>query len=204
VIVIVNYGVGNIGSISNMLNKLGVENIVSSDHEVLYSAEKLILPGVGSFDVGMSKLNDSGISEILNRRVLIDRVPILGICLGMQLMTKSSQEGNIKGLSWIDSNTIKFDFSDDGVKRRIPHMGWNRVLVDKQSLLFKDMYEEPRFYFVHSYYVECNNEQDILSTTNYGFDFTSAIEHKNIFGVQFHPEKSHKFGLKLLKNYSEI
>lgn len=204
-IVIINYDVGNLGSILNMLKKIGAEAIISSNQEDIKKADKLILPGVGSFNYGMEKLQQSGLIELLNRKVLNEKTPILGICLGLQLFTKKSEEGKLNGMGWIDAQTVKFQFNSEQKQLKIPHMGWNEVAVKKQSVLFKDMsFEESRFYFVHSYYVQCNQEQDILTTTHYGYDFHSGVEKENIVGVQFHPEKSHKFGLKLLKNFVEL
>ena len=201
-IVIVDYGIGNIGSIVNMIKKAGEKAVCSSNHEEIESADKLILSGVGSFDTGIKNIEDRDLRQILDKKVLKEKIPILGICLGMQLMTKSSEEGGLKGLSWVDAVTLKFNFKNNGLK--IPHMGWNALDIKNQDTLFKEMYEEPRFYFVHSYYIKCNDEKDILSTTNYGIDFVSSFKKDNIMGTQFHPEKSHKFGLKLMKNFVEM
>lgn len=199
-IVIVNYGVGNLGSIQNMIKKAGVKAEISSDEKVIEQADKLILPGVGAFDNGMQHLIDSGMIPLLNKKVLEEKVPILGICLGMQLMTNMSEEGKLKGLGWIDADVIKFKF-EPGSKLKIPHMGWNLIYPKKEHYLFDDMYKEPRFYFVHGYYVKNNMTENILAQTHFGSDFTSAIVKDNITGTQFHPEKSHKFGLKLMQNF---
>lgn len=203
-IVIIDYGVGNIGSILNMLKKLGSQAMISSSIEDIEKADKLILPGVGAFDTGMGKLNEKGFVEILKYKTHEQKTPILGICLGMQLMTKKSEEGALSGLGWFDAETIKFKFPESEKKLKIPNMGWNYVDVCKSSNLFKDMFEDPKFYFVHSYYIKCNNEKDVLTTSNFYLDYVSAFERDNIFGVQFHPEKSHKYGLKLLKNFSDL
>lgn len=204
-IVIIDYGVGNIGSIKNMLKKIGKESIISSDINTISKSIKLILPGVGSFDTGMNNIINLKLLDILNYKVLKEKTPILGICLGMQLLSKFSGEGNKKGLGYIDAETVKFDFSDELKKtHKVPHMGWNYVYQKKESRLFHDMYTNPRFYFVHSYHVKVNSHEDILTSTDYGITYTSSIEKDNIIGVQFHPEKSHKFGMKLLKNFVEL
>lgn len=204
-IVVVDYHMGNLGSIMNMLKRLGVKAILSSSAADIEKAEKLILPGVGAFDTGMNNLGDLGLVSILNHKVVQDKTPILGICLGMQLMTRRSEEGNLLGLGWIDAKTVKFKFDDiKGVKPKIPHMGWNKVDIVQKNCLFDGLCPEPRFYFVHSYHVRCNSNEDILSTTFYGYDFVSSIARANIAGVQFHPEKSHKFGVKLLTNFAHL
>lgn len=198
-IVVIDYGMGNLGSIANMIKKVGHKCIITSDLEEIKKASKLILPGVGSFDNGMRNLAELGMIEVLNQKVLVEKTPILGICLGMQLMTKSSEEGTSAGLGWLDAQTKKF--VSDTLK--IPHMGWNIIKHQKKSKLFDECESEKRFYFVHSYFVSCNQEVDILTNTNYTQDFVSSFEKENIIGVQFHPEKSHKFGMSLLKNFLE-
>jgi glutamine amidotransferase len=203
-IIIIDYGVGNLGSIKNMLKRAGVDSTISSDRGHIEKAHKLILPGIGSFDYGMKKLIECGLADILNKKVLEEKIPILGICLGAQLFTKRSEEGKLNGLGWLDAETVKFNFDNSKSGLKIPHMGWSEVSPVKKSLLFKDMYEEPRFYFVHSYHIRPNNEADVITKTKYGYEFVSAIEKENIIGVQFHPEKSHKFGIKLLKNFVEL
>lgn len=200
-ITIIDYGCGNLGSIQNMIKKIGAQSIISSDKEAIANAQKLILPGVGSFDTGISNLHERGLWEILNKKVQVEKTPILGICLGMQLMTNGSQEGKLPGLGWIDAKTIRFNFGNTTIKRTIPNMGWNYIAIQKQSTLFNDMYENPKFYFVHSYYVMCNNAEDKLATADYGITYDCAFEKGNIYGVQFHPEKSHKYGMKLLQNF---
>lgn len=199
-ITIIDYGAGNIGSIQNMIRKIGGQAIVSSKEEDIYNAEKLILPGVGSFDYGMRQLNDSGLIASLNKKVIEDKTPILGICLGVQLFTKGSEEGALKGLSWFDAETIKFNLPIEK-KLKVPHMGWNEIDIKKKSKLFTDMYEDPRFYFVHTYHLKSNSPSDILTESTYGYNFVSSLEKDNIVGVQFHPEKSHKFGMKILSNF---
>jgi imidazole glycerol-phosphate synthase subunit HisH len=199
--VIIDYGVGNAGSIKNMLGKLGFDSEISNDFTKINNAHKLILPGVGHFDFGMQKLEEYNLIEILSKRVLTEGVPILGVCLGMQLLTKSSEEGNLSGLGWIDGQTKKF--STDIVGLRIPHMGWNTLSQTRDTTLFANLEAEARFYFVHSYFVECNSEaaNQSIATTMYGNEFTSSVRKDNIFGVQFHPEKSHKFGMQIYRNF---
>lgn len=204
-IAIVNYGVGNLGSIQNMLKKVGcTESVITNQEEDLVRADKIILPGVGAFDTGMEKINESGLVGILNKIVVQEKKPLLGICLGMQLLTKGSEEGKLSGLGWIDAYTNRFQFSDEQASLKVPHMGWNEISISKQNDLIKDLSMPARFYFVHSYYVKCNNQQDELLSCNYGFNFTCAVQHENIMGVQFHAEKSHKFGMQLLKNFASI
>lgn len=198
-IVIVDYGMGNLGSILNIVKKVGGEAMVSSDPKVIAKAEKLILPGVGAFDQGMLNLERRGLIEVLNKKVLKENTPILGICLGLQLFTKKSEEGKSRGLGWVDAETVRF--KTEGLK--IPHMGWDYIKVKKDSPLTKELPENPRFYFVHSYHLVCKDKKDVLATTEYGYEFVSAIQHNNIFGTQFHPEKSHKFGMVVMKNFVE-
>ncbi len=202
-IVIVDYKTGNLGSIQNILKRIGVNSLITSDINQIAKAKRIILPGVGSFDTGMGMLSSLGIIEILNEKVLIEKVPILGICLGMQLMSKKSDEGILPGLGWIDAETIRFNFTDSSAYK-IPHMGWNFIHQEKESRLLTEMYDDARFYFVHSYYFKPNDLSDVLTSTNYEVNFTSSFEKDNILGVQFHPEKSHKFGMKLLKNFVDF
>jgi glutamine amidotransferase len=192
---------GNLGSTLNMLRKFTQEAVISSNPEDLEKADKIILPGVGSFDHGIKNLKEKGFIPVLNKRVLQDKVICLGICLGMQLLSQKSEEGELPGLGWIQAQTIRFRPSPE--KLKIPHMGWNSVVVLREKGLLSQMVPETRFYFVHSYHVQCENEEDILCKTHYGYDFPSAIQRENIYGTQFHPEKSHKFGIRLLKNFVE-
>jgi imidazole glycerol-phosphate synthase subunit HisH len=201
---IIDYGVGNIGSIANMLKKVNEESVVTSDSKQINDAERLILCGIGAFDDGMSKLESMGIIDVLKHKVMEEKTPVLGVCLGMQLFTEGSEEGNKKGLGFINAFTKKFQFSpatNGSRPHRIPHMGWNLVKASKQSKLFEGMYEDPRFYFVHSYHVVLEKPSDELLTASYGYPFTAAFESGNIIGVQFHPEKSHKYGMKLYENF---
>jgi imidazole glycerol-phosphate synthase subunit HisH len=200
-IAILDYGVGNLKSIYNMLNKIGINSIITSDIDKIKNSDKYLLPGVGSFDYGIKSLKGALFFKTLEKEVLEQKKPILGICLGMQLLTNSSKEGKEKGLGWLDAQTIKFDLEDKNLS--IPHMGWNNTKTSNRQQLFKNL-EENRFYFVHSYYVVCNDKSNILATANYGEDFTCSICKDNIYGVQFHPEKSHKFGMQLFKNFEEV
>lgn len=200
-ITIIDYGMGNLGSIVNMVNRIGGSSEITSDISKIALAEKIILPGVGSFDKAMENLKKMDLIKILNKKVINDKVPVLGICLGMQLLTKSSEEGILPGLGWIDGKVLKFQI---GENLKVPHMGWNHLNIQKKNQLLKNLHSESRFYFVHSYFFSCNNHDDILSTTEYGKEFTSSVNKDNIFGVQFHPEKSHKFGMQLLENFIEI
>lgn len=202
-IVIIDYNMGNLGSIFNMLKKIGVSTKVSSNIDVIQAASNLILPGVGAFDNGMSNLKETGLIPVLNEKVLIRKTPILGICLGMQLLTRSSEEGRLPGLGWIDGCTTRFRFGSEQSGLKIPHMGWNTVTFKKNSIFSQGFEGDPRFYFVHSYHVTCNREEDVAGKTFYGYEFHSAIQKDNIYGVQFHPEKSHHFGMNLLRNFVE-
>lgn len=201
---IINYNAGNIKSIQNMLKRIGVKSMICSSAEEIEQADKLILPGVGHYDHGMKNLHQSGLIEILNKKVLEDKIPLLGICLGAQLLGNKSEEGIEKGLGWVDMDVIKFDKKKLSSSLKIPHMSWNEIKINKPSTLFEGLNNDSRFYFVHSYHMQPSDKTDILTTTNYGYDFTSAIEKDNIYGVQFHPEKSHKFGMQLLTNFSNI
>jgi len=201
-IVIVDYGMGNLRSVSKKVKQIGYEALISNNKTDILKANKLILPGVGHFENGMNKLRELDLISSLNEKVLVDKTPILGICLGMQLFTKYSEEGNVKGLAWVDAETIKF--KNLGIKFKIPHMGWNSINLQKSSSLFNKFDSEHLYYFVHSYYVSCNNENDILATTNYNTNFVCALQKDNVFGVQFHPEKSHEWGEQIIKNFIEM
>ena len=202
-ITIIDYKTGNLGSIQNILKRIGEQSVITSDKERIADATKLILPGVGAFDTGMRNLQDLDLIEVLNNKVIVEKIPVLGICLGMQLLSNGSDEGLLPGLGWIDADTIKFRF-EDIIEYKSPHMGWNFLKQNKPGKLLENMFYDPRFYFVHSYFFRANNPEDILTTTTYEIEFTSAVEKGNILGVQFHPEKSHKFGMKLLKNFVDF
>ncbi len=200
-IVIIDYGAGNLGSIYNMLKKLSVEAKISSDKNDVLQADKLILPGVGSFDFGMSKLEELDLINPLNQRVIEAKIPILGVCLGVQLFCKKSEEGSKPGLGWFDAKVLRFPAEIDNKKLRVPHMGWDLARPAKESKLFEQMPDDSRFYFVHSYYIRSNDDSDVLAVSKYGLPFHSALEKNNIVGVQFHPEKSHKFGKNIYRNF---
>jgi imidazole glycerol-phosphate synthase subunit HisH len=201
-IVIIDYGMGNIRSVLNKVNRSGFEGIVTADINKIRSADKFILPGVGHFLNGMNKLKERNLIDILTEKVLVEKTPILGICLGMQLLTRFSEEGNAPGLGWIDADTVRFQLTD--IRHKVPHMGWNTLKQMKDSPLFKDIPVNSNYYFVHSFYVRCNNPEDILTTTWYGHEFVSSLQKDNIFGTQFHPEKSHEWGQKMLTNFLEL
>lgn len=184
-----------------MLKKIGVPSIITGNPEEIRSAHKIILPGVGAFDVGVQKLKNADIWEVLNEKALTEKIPILGICLGAQLMTKGSEEGLLTGFSWVDADTVRFKIDRES-KLKVPNMGWNYTHVCRESRLYKDLPTEPRFYFVHSYHFKFHNISQELTSTKYSYEFCSSFEKENILGVQFHPEKSHKFGMKLLKNFA--
>ncbi len=203
-IVVVDYGVGNLGSIVNMLKKAGAKAVSSSDPDVLQQAEKIILPGIGAFDAGMNKLNEHGLVPLLNYLALEKKVPFLGLCLGLQLMTKNSEEGEAQGLGWLDAVTVRFKYEEGQPHLKVPHMGWNTINIRRGHPIFAGLEPDARFYFVHSYFVKSNNPQEVLAKTDYGGSFDSILGRENILGAQFHPEKSHKFGLQLLKNFAEV
>ena len=200
-IVIIDYGMGNIGSILNMMKKIGAKATISSEIVEIEQADKIILPGVGSFDNGMKNIQERGLIPVLNKKVLEDKTPILGICLGCQLITKSSEEGTLPGFGWIEARTIRFNFRDNPDNLKIPHMGWNMARPSKADPLTDNLEGEQRYYFVHSFHLMCDHEEDVLMKTFYGFEFASAVRKDNVVGVQFHPEKSHKFGMNLLRNW---
>jgi glutamine amidotransferase len=201
-VVIIDYGMGNIGSIDNMLKYLGVKAVISSDVDVISSADKIILPGVGHFDRAMTNINNLGLMNVLKEMALVKKKPFLGICLGMQIMCESSEEGVLPGLSFIQAEVKKFDFGPDS-KLKVPHMGWNKIHIDKSSVVLDGLDDDSRFYFVHSYFVKCKNKIDVLTKTTYGFDFVSSFQVDNLIGAQFHPEKSHRFGVSLFRNFLE-
>lgn len=202
-IVIIDYGMGNLHSVLKRIHKIGGKAIVCSDPEIIANASKIILPGVGHFGKAMKNLKDKNILQALNKAVLERKVPILGICLGMQIMAKHSEEGNAEGLGWIDATVKKFKI-EDKLRYKVPHMGWNTVIINKENPLFSNTQDNPEFYFVHSFYLASNDKNINLNETNYEQDFVSAIQLNNIFGVQYHPEKSHDSGNLLFKNFINL
>jgi glutamine amidotransferase len=202
-VIVIDYGVGNLGSILNMLKKVGVPAKLSRGPEDVLLADKIILPGVGAFDSAMKKLREFDYVDALAQRVLVDKVPILGICLGMQMFGRQSEEGQEPGLGWLNANTERFRFNDTTQTQKIPHMGWNRIKIRGSVPFFPDQDEDQRFYFVHSYHLQCNDSADVMATAWYGLDFVCAVFHKNIVGTQFHPEKSHRFGMEFFRRFAE-
>ena len=202
---IVDYGVGNIQAFMNLFKRIGISVERAKNKEDITNASKLILPGVGHFDHAMRKLNNSGMREALEKAVVISEIPILGICVGMQMLANESEEGNLPGLGLIPAKVRAFSENLNSSKLLLPHMGWNTLNFSKPSLLFpKEKKELEQFYFLHSYYFDAKEKEDILATSHYGFNFHTVVSHKNVYGVQFHPEKSHKWGERLLKNFSKI
>ncbi|MFO7256968.1 MAG: imidazole glycerol phosphate synthase subunit HisH [Bacteroidota bacterium] len=202
-ITIIDLGMGNLASIKNMLKKIGVNAEISPDAEVIAKAKKIILPGVGAFDNAMTNIDALGLRSILNKKALEEKVPVLGICLGMQILMKSSEEGSLPGLGWIDGVVKRFRFDNANSTLKVPHMGWNLISTQDDQHLFKGL-QDSKFYFVHSYYVECSDSSHSLATTTYGIVFTSSVHKDNIFGTQFHPEKSHRYGMQLLRNFATM
>ena len=203
-ITIVDYGVGNISAFKNVFKRLNIASNIAKSSFDLENVSKLILPGVGSFDYAMNQLNLSGMREKLDELVTEKKIPVLGVCVGMQMMCKGSEEGKTKGLNWIDAEVLKFDESLINSRVKLPHMGWNEVKPLKENILFKDLDDEALFYFLHSYFFKCNNSNDILAVSEYGTPFASCVNFENIYGVQFHPEKSHNNGETLLHNFALI
>lgn len=202
-LVIIDYGIGNLASVLNMFKKIGVKDVsISGKPDVILEAEKLVLPGVGAFDRGMDNLEQSGLIPVLNQKALVDKVPVLGICLGMQLLSRKSEEGVKPGLGWIDAETVLFR-PDPQLKLKIPHMGWDYISVNRNNPLIKQD-NRHRFYFVHSYHVKCLDQNQSLATCDFGGPFTCMVNKDNIFGTQFHPEKSLRFGMELLKNFAAL
>jgi glutamine amidotransferase len=203
-ITIIDYGVGNINAFVNVYKRADVPTKVARTAAELEGAEKLILPGVGAFDHAMGQLQNSGMRDKLDELVLEKKVPVIGICVGMQMMGNSSDEGELDGLSWINGIVKKFDETKIKQITKLPHMGWNDVVPKTGTQLFDGLENDSIFYFLHSFYFHCNNEQDVIATSDYGEKFTCAINHKNMYGIQFHPEKSHHYGEKLLLNFANL
>jgi imidazole glycerol-phosphate synthase subunit HisH len=199
-IVIIDYGMGNLNSVKRKLKRIGINALISKLPSDISDADKLILPGVGHFQQAVENLKNMRIWDLLNENVLTKEKPILGICLGMQLMAMQSEEGNVKGLGWFDAEVIRFRVKDT-LKHKVPHTGWNQVIIMKESKLMRDIPDLSEFYFVHAYHFKCNQQEDVLNETDYEYNFTSGVEKGNIFGVQYHPEKSHDIGDQLLKNF---
>lgn len=203
-ITIIDYGVGNIKAFLNIFKKLSYDVKIAQKPQDLAGASKLILPGVGHFDYAMKRFSESGMLEVVDDMVQNMNLPILGICVGMQMLAKSSEEGVESGLGWIDATVKRMDLKLLTQSTRLPHMGWNDVVVKRENPLLTNLDSNPRFYFLHSYYFDPNFEPDTIAQSNYGKEFACAVNHKNIYGVQFHPEKSHHYGIQLLKNFANI
>lgn len=201
-IVIIDYGMGNLRSIYKALKRLEIEAKISANVHDIEAADRLILPGVGHFGRGMQNLRDMGLLEVLTRKVIEEKTPILGICLGMQLFCKSSEEGASEGLGWLNAKTVRFDVQDKS-QYKVPHVGWNSLAFRKEQPLFSGLQNQDLFYFVHSYHLVCHEDENVLSSTTYDYPFVSAVQKDNIFGTQFHPEKSRRIGLRILRNFSE-
>ncbi len=202
-IVIVDYGMGNLNSVKRKLDRLKADSVVSSNSEVILSADKLILPGVGNFGKAMENLTKSGLIPVLNQLAFEKKIPILGICLGMQLMCESSEEGNAKGLGWIEGRVKRFSVSDP-FKFKIPHTGWNTLVLHQDSPIMKNIENQSEFYFVHAFHVELKDPILAINTTNYDYTFVSGFQKENIYGLQYHPEKSHDIGDQVFKNFIEL
>ncbi|HEY4942137.1 MAG TPA: imidazole glycerol phosphate synthase subunit HisH [Rhizomicrobium sp.] len=200
-ITIVDYGMGNLGSVCNMFKRVGARATVTSDLDAIARADKILLPGVGAFDAAMVRIQDGPLRAVLDRKALVEKIPVFGICLGMQLLTRGSEEGKLAGLGWIAADTKRFPSAPD---LKVPHMGWNIVKPGAPSALTKDLPDESRFYFVHSYYVRVDRDADSILKADYGVEFDAAIQHENIYGAQFHAEKSHKFGMQLFQNFAAL
>ena len=202
-ITIVDYGTGNYRSIANMLRRIGYESVLSGDPGEISRAGKLVLPGVGAFDTAMRRLEELGLAEVLHRRVREEGIPILGICLGMQLFSRGSEEGRMAGLGWIAGEVVRFRPEQSSERLRVPHMGWNYAVPARETKLLAGTREDARYYFVHAYHLRMDRDEEVLSTTTHGYPFVSGVEAGNVMGVQFHPEKSHTFGMQVLKNFVE-
>lgn len=202
-ITIIDYGAGNIGSVLNMIRHVGGKAEVTSEASAVLAAEKILLPGVGSFDHAVNRLTSLGLVDPL-KQAAQSAIPLLGICLGMQLLADDSEEGTLEGLGLIPGHVRRFRFDGENAKLKIPHMGWNRVQPARQHRLVEGLEEDARFYFVHSYYYDCQANEDVLFETTYGDRFTSGVQRGNVTGVQFHPEKSHRYGMQLIRNFLEL
>ena len=203
-ITIIDYGVGNVFAFQNVFKRLNIPSKIAKCENDLMGSSKLILPGVGHFDYAMSQLNNSGMRDRLDELVLTEKIPVIGICVGMQMMAKKSDEGTLDGLCWIDAYVKKFDEATIDHHTKLPHMGWNDVKPNENHPLFRGLEQEAIFYFLHSFYFKCSNQENSISKTDYGINFSSSVQHDNIYGIQFHPEKSHSYGERLLKNFANL
>ena len=201
---LIDYGLGNINAFTNIFRQLHVQFGIAKTADELKGATKLVLPGVGAFDHAMNQLNKSGMRENIDEMVLGKKLPVIGVCVGMQMMAESSEEGKLAGLGYLDASVKKFDGSKISYSTHLPHMGWNDIKPVKENDILKGLETEAKFYFLHSYYFHCNNKQDTIAVTDYGIEFSCAVNKNNIYGVQFHPEKSHQYGIRLLNNFANL
>jgi glutamine amidotransferase len=202
-VAIIDYGVGNLTSILNMHRRLGIDAMITGDATAIGGADRLLIPGVGHFDTCMQNFNASGLRPLVEKRALEEMIPVLGICVGAQMMTRGSEEGSEKGLGWVNADTVKFRHHESGALK-VPHMGWTDLQPRAGSDLWDGMPDEPRFYFAHSYHFDFDSTDYVTGTADYGYDFVCAFRKNNIYGVQFHPEKSHKYGMKLIANFAGL
>ena len=201
--IIVDYGMGNLSSVQKKFKKIGIEATISHEYEKISQADKLILPGVGHFKKAVENLKSLGLWDVLNESALIKKIPVMGICLGMQLMAQRSEEGYTDGFGWFNADIVRFNVADNLI-HKVPHIGWNTIQQAKQSILLNNVSPSAEYYFVHSYHAKANNPSEVLSYSNYEYEFVSAMEKNNIFGFQFHPEKSHEYGEQILKNFADL
>ncbi len=202
-IAIINYGVGNLTSVLNMFKLIGADAVITGDANEIRNASKLLLPGVGHFDSCMQRFNESGLRPVVEHKVFKEKLPLLGICVGAQMMTRGSEEGTEKGLGWVNADTIRFRL-DASSKLKIPNMGWNELIISKPSPLWNELGEEARFYFAHSFHFQFDDEEMVTGKANYGYEYPVAFRNENMFATQFHPEKSHKYGMKVLENFMKL
>ena len=202
-VAIINYGVGNLTSVLNMFRRIGADAVITADFEEIKKADKILLPGVGHFDSCIKKYNESGLRNLVEEKAFIEKVPVLGICVGAQMMTRGSEEGVEKGFGWVNADTIKFRLADKP-ELKVPNMGWNELIISNPSSLWSELPEDARFYFTHSFHFNFDKDEMVIGKAVYGYEYAVAFQNGNIYGTQFHPEKSHKFGMKVLSNFAQL